>query len=121
MGQWFPLLEHQTQVTVMGWLITVYDACSRAKKGDETCVPAYVERFYRVVIRSLSFSTSLPPTRAPSPRLPLAAAEHQQGQGQEQGQEPAEHAPGYVNPFESVLGETVCLLIFAGLQSGGRA
>lgn len=85
----------------MGWLITVYDACSRAKKGDETCVPAYVERFYRVVIRSLSFSTSLPPTRAPSPRLPPAADE-------EAGDcEPGEQGPDYVNPFESVLGETV--------------
>ncbi|GAA5942572.1 fungal specific transcription factor domain-containing protein [Sporobolomyces koalae] len=116
--KWFPLFDHQTQVTVMGWLITVYDACSGAKKGDETCVTAYIERFYRVVIRSLSVSTSVPPTRAPSPGFPPATDEHQQDQRQDQAERNVEQVPVYNNPFESVLGATG-LEIVPELQQAG--
>ncbi|KAK4049013.1 hypothetical protein OIV83_004374 [Microbotryomycetes sp. JL201] len=53
LAQLFPYLTGEQQQLVLSWLNHIHDACREAKQGSETIAPAYVERFYKLVIKSL--------------------------------------------------------------------
>ncbi|KAK4056009.1 hypothetical protein OIO90_003004 [Microbotryomycetes sp. JL221] len=53
LAQLFPHLSFDEQQLVVSWLTRIHDACRQAKGDSETIAPAYVERFYKFIIKSL--------------------------------------------------------------------
>ncbi|KAM0787419.1 hypothetical protein ACM66B_003502 [Microbotryomycetes sp. NB124-2] len=53
LAQLFPHLSTEQQQLVLSWLTRIHDACREAKQDSETIAAAYVERFYKLVIKSL--------------------------------------------------------------------
>ncbi|KAI5475366.1 hypothetical protein MNV49_001597 [Pseudohyphozyma bogoriensis] len=70
----FPCVSNSTQELIVRWMTKVYSTCNSIANGNEESVPAYIQRFYRAVLRHVAFSNLVPPTRtqsrAPSPGAP---------------------------------------------------
>ncbi|KAM0789471.1 hypothetical protein ACM66B_000291 [Microbotryomycetes sp. NB124-2] len=114
----FPTVSFVHQTSIMTMLKSVYEACSKAAKGDDACASAYLKRFVRLVIRALTVNKSFPSSRAATP---FADAEGN-GQGvapmvvggletREQQQQPSPHPiPAQTNQphpnfaFQDVIG-----------------
>ncbi|KAK4054238.1 hypothetical protein OIV83_001264 [Microbotryomycetes sp. JL201] len=63
----FPTVSFVHQTSIMTMLKCVYEACSKAAKGDDGCTAAYLKRFVRLVIRALTVNTSFPSSRDQTP------------------------------------------------------
>ncbi|GAA5864625.1 hypothetical protein JCM1840_002177 [Sporobolomyces johnsonii] len=100
LGRLFPQVSSSVQTTIVKWISQIYTACSAITEGNDNSVPAFISRFYRVILRTLNAGlASLPPTRPVSPSV--------EGPASQMRSEPprgVDEPPQQSNPFDQLGG-----------------